>query len=102
MRIEGFLEDGCWYVKIHDNGQGFSGEALHELQKKMESTRRKLLLDRNNMEMEIGGMGLINTYARCLLLYSDSLIFELKNMRGGAEVTIGAALRNGKEEACIG
>lgn len=102
VRIEGFLEDGCWYVKIHDNGQGFSGEALHELHKKMESTRRKLLLDRNNMEMEIGGMGLINTYARCLLLYSDSLIFELKNMRGGAEVTIGAALRNGKEEACIG
>ena len=30
-------------------------------------------------EAEIGGIGLTNTYARCLLLFGQDLIFELGN-----------------------
>ena len=49
--------------------------------------------------MEIGGMGLINTYARLLLIYSDSLIFELKNTENGAMVVFGAKTqREGTEK----
>ena len=37
-------------------------------------------------------MGLVNTYARLLLIYSDSLVFELKNTEDGAEVLFGAKM----------
>ena len=38
-------------------------------------------------------MGLINTYVRLLLIYNDSLIFELKNTRDGAMVVFGAKMQ---------
>lgn len=56
----------------------------------MQLTRRQIFEDRSSIELEIGGMGLINTYARLLLIYSDSLIFELKNTEYGAMVVLGA------------
>ncbi|MDD3337513.1 MAG: histidine kinase [Lachnospiraceae bacterium] len=97
ITITGWCEDKKWYIKIHDNGQGFSGEAMGDLQKSMKHTRSKLLDNLDNMEMEIGGMGLINTYARCLLLYSDSLIFTMNNVEDGADVIVGASLDEPKE-----
>ena len=48
------------------------------------------------MELEIGGMGLINTYARCFLLYSDDLIFSIENLSRGVEVKIGERLADKK------
>lgn len=80
-----------WYLQVRDNGQGFSQEALTELNEQMERTKRRLFQERGNMELEIGGMGLNNTYARLLLLYSDSLVFKFKNHPdGGAVVICGA------------
>lgn len=100
VEITGWTTDSFWYIRINDNGQGFKKEALEELKTKMVKTRKILLEDRDNMELEIGGMGLVNTYARCLLLYSDSLVFELNNVDGGAGVIIGAALTTSEELAC--
>ena len=53
---------------------------------------KKPVEDRSNIELEIGGMGLVNAYARLLLIYSDSLVFELKNTEDGAEVLLGAKM----------
>lgn len=97
ITITGWREDKKWYIKIHDNGQGFSEGALRDLQKSMKHSRSKLLDNLDNMEMEIGGMGLVNTYARCLLLYSDSLIFTMNNVEDGADVIVGASLDEPKE-----
>ena len=56
----------------------------------MESVRKKLTNDRTNVELEIGGMGLVNTYARLYLLYTDKLIFRIEsNEAGGTDVIIG-------------
>ena len=42
------------------------------------------------VELEIGGMGLVNTYARLYLLYTDKLIFRIEsNEAGGTDVIIG-------------
>ena len=90
ITIRGYLKNGCWLIEILDNGQGFDEEALDILHEKMHLTRRRLFEDRSSIELEIGGMGLINTYARLLLIYSDSLIFELKNTEYGAMVVLGA------------
>lgn len=94
--ISGWQDRRCWYIKVHDNGQGFKESVLKELGVKIETTRRRILKERNNMELEIGGMGLINTYARCLLLYHDKLIFKMGNGIDGADVVMGAEL-NTKE-----
>lgn len=93
VTIRGYFRDKGWYIQVSDNGQGFEEEALRSLQEKMEITKRRLFQERSNIELEIGGMGLINTYARLLLIYSDSLIFELKNTEEGAMVVFGAETR---------
>ena len=55
--------------------------------------KRRLFQEKSNIELEIGGMGLINTYVRLLLIYSDSLIFELKDTSDGAMVVFGAKIQ---------
>lgn len=99
VTIRGYLKSGSWLIEISDNGQGFDEEALCILCEKMKVIRRRLFEERSNIELEIGGMGLINTYARLLLIYSDSLIFELKNTENGAMVVFGAKTqREGTEK----
>ncbi|MGB8451958.1 MAG: hypothetical protein WCD89_06450 [Anaerocolumna sp.] len=86
-------EENHWYIKIHDNGQGFEEKTLEDINDKLKITKERLLKEDSNMELEIGGMGLINTYARLLLLYNDELFFKIQNVTDGAEVIIGAFLR---------
>lgn len=93
VNINGYRKDGYWYVEVSDNGQGFAEDALQELNGKMATAKRRLFQEKSNIELEIGGMGLINTYVRLLLIYNDSLIFELKNTRDGAMVVFGAKMQ---------
>ena len=92
MKIRGYRKEDYWFLSVCDNGQGFGEETLRDLNEKFARTKKSLFEDRSNIELEIGGMGLVNTYARLLLIYSDSLVFELKNTGDGAEVLFGAKL----------
>ena len=92
MSVRGYQEDGRWFLSVRDNGQGFGEETLRDLNEKFARTKKSLFEDRSNIELEIGGMGLVNTYARLLLIYSDSLVFALKNTEDGAEVLFGAKM----------
>jgi two-component system sensor histidine kinase YesM len=89
IRIEGFLEKEKWYLKISDNGQGFSEESLQLIDEKIELVKEHINQKKEFPEVEIGGMGLVNTFARCYLLYRDCLIFEVSNGEDGAVVMIG-------------
>ncbi len=80
-----------WFIRIHDNGQGFSEESLRLLREKLIETKNSLLKEKRNMKLEIGGMGLVNTYARLLLLYQEGLDFEIRNVAEGADVIITVA-----------
>lgn len=93
IRIYGWEEKNYWYIKIQDNGQGFEEKTLEAIRDKLNITKERLLKEGTSMELEIGGMGLINTYARLLLLFNGDLYFKLKNVTGGAEVIIGASIR---------
>lgn len=93
VTINGYSKEGNWYIEVSDNGQGFGEEALRELNNKMAIAKRRLFQEKSNIELEIGGMGLINTYVRLLLIYSDSLIFELKDTSDGAMVVFGAKIQ---------
>ncbi len=94
IRLIGKMEKDRWTIQVQDNGCGMSEEKQEEIRLQLQSVK----MDYQDMEVptetEIGGMGLTNTYARCLLLFQDDLIFTLKNREDGPgfEVTIGQLL----------
>ena len=66
--VEGWDENDFWYVRIRDNGDGFRQDVLSALKEKMENVQKALSVNRQYIELKIGGMGLVNTYARLYLL----------------------------------
>lgn len=91
IEVEGRLSDSGreWVMEFRDNGDGISDETVDELSTNMEKVKR--LMDRHELlEMEIGGMGLLNTYARLLLFFGDEVKFDIKGSTQGTVVRITA------------
>jgi two-component system sensor histidine kinase YesM len=84
-------ENNCWYIEVKDNGSGFSGETLRELEQKMRDIRLRVKNGNRNLEIDIGGMGLLNIYARFYMIFGDDAIFRIANLERGASITVGAA-----------
>lgn len=89
--LMGRKREGSWSIRVEDNGPGISEPDLLDLRGRLEEIRRGILERGIPAEMEIGGMGIVNTYARCLLLYSEDLLFEMENVPHGQGfcVTVG-------------
>ncbi|MFV0362402.1 MAG: histidine kinase [Suipraeoptans sp.] len=79
----GCMEEDGWIISIRDYGDGMPEEKIDELNIKMNEIKDKLSKNRSNVEMEIGGMGLVNTFARLYLLFGERLRFEITNKDGG-------------------
>ena len=93
ISIRSFTLDGCWYVNIRDNGDGFSPEAIESVNEKIRG------FDTANAHpvLSIDGMGLANIYLRLHLYYTESFTFKLENIEKegtvtGASITIGGIL----------
>ena len=88
-----------WIIRVQDGGPGISKEKLLELQSRLEEVRKDILERAIPAEMEIGGMGIVNTYTRCLLLYAEDLIFEMDNVPEGQGfvVTVGQKIKTEKK-----
>lgn len=89
IEICGIVDGKGWYVRIRDNGDGFSEEALCRIRKETQKLQKQIKADIQNFEMKIGGMGISNAYVRLCLLYSDRLKFHIGNYGQGAEVIFG-------------
>lgn len=90
IQVNGYEDQNGWYISISDNGCGITPERKESILRSMDNIRRKLTKDRSNVELEIGGMGLVNTYARLYLLYNDDLEFcILSDQDSGTRVVIG-------------
>ncbi len=89
--IEGWEDKDFWYISIQDDGAGFAEPVLAELNRKIVQAKEEFL--GNGTELEIGGMGIINTYLRFYLIYGDQMDFLIKNMEKGAKVTIKVAYK---------
>ena len=76
--VRGFRKAGGWVVEVTDNGEGISEETREKLCGRMERVRTLLKDGKELMEMEIGGMGLINTYGRLYLLYQENTVFDIR------------------------
>lgn len=93
VRIRGYASGGRWYIEISDNGQGFDPEVLVRLEERMSSAKNELIYPEARTGLAIGGLGLINTYARMALYYNGRFVFKLDNNEaGGALVTIGGEM----------
>lgn len=93
VEVTGRMYPDRWEICVRDNGEGIPEEKLKIIEEKIQNVREKVMGHSQNIELEIGGMGLINTYARCLLLYNNSLIFSIHNREKGVEVIIGEKRR---------
>lgn len=102
IHITGWRDKDRWYCKVADNGQGMEESRLELLKLEFEKTKSRILKLGENIELEIGGMGLVNTYARLLLLYNDELVFKIQNVEAGLEVIIGAPMRKERHVSSIG
>ena len=91
ISLAGRREADRWTIVVRDNGCGVTPEKMAELREKLKDARARCLEMEAPTEAEIGGMGLVNTYLRCLLLFREELIFELGNRTdaAGFEVVIG-------------
>ena len=77
--ICGKLQGDRCILQIRDNGSGIEKEALEKIHFRFKEIRTKLLEEHENIRLEIGGMGLVNAFARCLLLYERELEFDINN-----------------------
>ena len=76
IQVRGFRDNTGWYIRMEDNGEGIKEDVLHDLRRGIKEIREKIHVRNSAIEMEIGGMGLLNLYARLYLLYADKLVFE--------------------------
>ena len=91
IQVRGWRDDTGWYFEIRDNGEGMTDKVRTDLEEKMKKIRRHIMSRGSNVEMEIGGMGLANTYARMFLLYNGKAVFRIRNLEEGVSVIIGVS-----------
>ena len=73
---------------FRDNGKGIDDKTARELKRRMAKMRENLWNHRTNIEMEFGGMGLLNTYARLVLFFGDQVEFSICGSDNGTEVVV--------------
>jgi len=89
IEITGDATDDGWQISVSDNGTGITEAKMAEIRQSIADVRKSLSDDRRHVELVIGGMGLINTYARLYILYADALQFDISSTTGkGTTVTI--------------
>lgn len=88
IRINGWIADGRWYIKVSDNGDGFEEEVLEKLRCEKERIGHLIMEEHQIQGMEIGGMGLLNIYSRMLLMHNTDFEMDFYNSEDGAEVVL--------------
>lgn len=80
-------EEHASVISVHDCGQGFSENKIHELNEKFAEIRSSMRQKRKTPDLEIGGMGLANVYSRLYLTFGERFELALMN-EDGATVLI--------------
>ena len=87
--VFGSMSEEKWMIRVRDNGIGMTEETIQKIVSKCAEVREALSEKRRHVEMGIGGMGLINTYARLFQIYGSSFFMEITPLSEGVEVSIG-------------
>ncbi len=90
VSIECGTEGNKWFIKVIDNGSGFSVEKLKEIDELKEKIDDDLRGKDYVRSMDIKNMALLNIYARLRVRYRENTVFKIENPEGGgAAVEIG-------------
>ena len=90
--VQGWVKDDRWGISVKDNGQGISKEQIQDILKMAEEKKEQIQRQDKNIELSLGGMGLVNLYLRLFFQYGDQMIFEIKSNLKGTEIVIGGNL----------
>lgn len=101
IHVEAYAEEGRWFVRITDNGPGFSEGFLREYEAlcagiTMDNVSEKL------GEIGIGGLCIPNILMRLKICYGDGGVCRIRNTAQGAEVTLGGGIIDDTGTACGG
>ena len=92
ITISGRVDDGLWRVTVADNGCGFTPDALVRIRRRIDSYREHAG-EEGPYTLDIGGLGIVNTFIRLSLYYKGRNDFEFgNNPEGGAFVRFGSTL----------
>ncbi|MDA3957809.1 sensor histidine kinase [Oceanispirochaeta sp.] len=80
---------GSWYLEILDNGCGISDEKLEWIESEIKKVKNRIIISKEIVELNLGGLGLVNTYIRLLLYFNDDIDFSIENrLSGGVKIKI--------------
>lgn len=79
-----------WHIMISDNGPGISDAKIDYLKQKIAEI--KTILDNHDslsqLDFEIGGLGIINTYARLRLFYGKGFNMSIESDGKGTKISL--------------
>ena len=91
VKIQIIISDSAteeWRIAIFDDGPGISEAKIQYLERKI--TEIQDTLDRhaslNQLDFEIGGLGIINTYARLRLFYGKRFNLLIESSENGTKI----------------
>jgi two-component system, sensor histidine kinase YesM len=89
LQIVGESVPDCWRIWVADNGTGFTEKALRTIREGMQTFDETAEMPAS----QIGGMGLLNVYARWKLFAGENALFEISTKLYGGYVMIGMERR---------
>jgi sensor histidine kinase YesM len=87
IAISAFVEDGYWMCEVIDNGTGLDEQKLQEIAGKSETLYRDVISGIS--QLELGGLGILNSLTRLRLIYHDQVRFEAQSMYHGSIIRFG-------------
>ncbi|MDC7235114.1 MAG: histidine kinase [Spirochaetales bacterium] len=84
ITVRGDLDSkGGWFLEIEDNGPGMEEDKLKSILKDIREIRGRISLKDELVELNLGGLGIVNTYLRLYLYFRDLLDFSIENRASG-------------------
>lgn len=97
IELTGDVEGSEAVLTVTDQGEGFDIEILHELNARLQSLKEGA--ERLGGDSSVGGIGLVNTFARLLNFFGGKCDMRLSNLEPGASVSLRIPLGGGEEKA---
>ena len=95
IAISAIVEDGYWVCEVVDNGTGLDEQKLQEIAGRSETLYQDVLSGIS--QLELGGLGILNSLTRLRLIYHDQIRFEAHSMYHGSIIRFGGKLDAGAD-----
>lgn len=91
IRIKGHITDlEHWEILIEDDGAGFPPATLYEIEQKLNFYKSNLQHGDILSNLQISGMGIMNTYIRLMIHFGEHFYFHISNLEGsGSRIRFG-------------